>query len=64
LILVNGHLSLVTRGPIVHLRADDKGLSMRYSWLDLGLFLLALVLLIPLVMRLVESVFDALGNGN
>jgi hypothetical protein len=35
---------------------------MRYSWFDLVLYLLALVLLIPLVMRLVESVLNALGG--
>jgi hypothetical protein len=29
---------------------------MRYSWFDLVLYLFAIVLLIPLVMRLVESV--------
>ncbi len=32
---------------------------MRYSWFDLALYLFAIVLLIPLVMRLVESVIDA-----
>jgi hypothetical protein len=32
---------------------------MRYSWFDLVLYLFALVLLIPLVMRLVESILDA-----
>jgi hypothetical protein len=35
---------------------------MRCSWLDLVLYLLALVLLIPLVMRLVESVLNAFGG--
>lgn len=34
---------------------------MRYSWLDLVLYLLAIVLLIPLVMRFVESVMKAIG---
>jgi hypothetical protein len=29
---------------------------MRYSWLDLVLYLLALVLFIPLVMRFVQSI--------
>ena len=29
---------------------------MRYSWFDLVLYLFAIVLLIPLVMRLVESI--------
>jgi hypothetical protein len=37
---------------------------MRYAWFDLVLYLLALVLLIPLVMRLVESVLDALPGFN
>jgi hypothetical protein len=32
---------------------------MRCSWLDLVLYLLALVLLIPLVIRLAESVLNA-----
>ena len=31
---------------------------MRYSWFDLVLYLFAIVLLIPLVMRLVESISD------
>ncbi len=31
---------------------------MRYSWLDLILYLFALVLLIPLVMRFVESILE------
>jgi hypothetical protein len=35
---------------------------MRYSWLDLVLYLLALVLFIPLVMRFIQSVSDALGR--
>lgn len=29
---------------------------MRYSWLDLVLYFLAIILLIPLVMRFVESI--------
>ena len=33
---------------------------MRYSWLDLILYLLLLVLLIPLVMRFVESILETL----
>jgi hypothetical protein len=33
---------------------------MRYSWLDLILYLLAIVLLIPLVMRFVESILATL----
>ena len=37
---------------------------MRYSWLDLVLYLFAIVLLIPLVMRLVESVMIALADTN
>ena len=37
---------------------------MRYSWLDVILYLLAIVLLIPLVMRLVESVIIALDGIN
>jgi hypothetical protein len=34
---------------------------MRYSWFDLILYLLALVLFIPLVMRFVESILNVLG---
>jgi hypothetical protein len=34
---------------------------MRYSWFDLVLYLFAIVLLIPLVMRLVESVLATFG---
>jgi hypothetical protein len=34
---------------------------MRYSWFDLVLSLFAIVLLIPLVMRLVESILDVCG---
>lgn len=37
---------------------------MRYSWFDLVLYILALVLLIPLVMRLVESVLKVLDAVN
>ena len=37
---------------------------MRYSWFDLVLYLFALVLLIPLVMRLVESILDAISGIN
>jgi hypothetical protein len=33
---------------------------MRYSWFDLVLYLFALVLLIPLVMKFVESIMEAL----
>jgi hypothetical protein len=33
---------------------------MRYSWLDLILYLLMLVLLVPLVMRFVESILETL----
>jgi hypothetical protein len=36
---------------------------MRYSWFDVVLYALAVVLLIPLVMRLVQSVMDAMGPG-
>jgi hypothetical protein len=35
---------------------------MRYSWFDLILYLLAIALLIPLVMRLVETILDAVGG--
>jgi hypothetical protein len=35
---------------------------MRYSWFDLVLYLFAIVLLIPLVMRLVESILDVVGS--
>jgi hypothetical protein len=35
---------------------------MRYSWFDLILYLLALVLFIPLVMRFVESIINVLGQ--
>jgi hypothetical protein len=34
---------------------------MRYCWLDLVMFLLAVILLVPLVMRLAEAVFEAAG---
>jgi hypothetical protein len=34
---------------------------MRYSWFDVVLYLFAIVLLIPLVMRLVESILDVVG---
>ncbi len=37
---------------------------MRYSWFDLVLYILALVLLIPLVMRLVESILKVLDAVN
>jgi len=33
---------------------------MRYSWLDLLFYILAIVLLVPLVMRLVESIMSCL----
>jgi hypothetical protein len=33
---------------------------MRYSWLDLLFYILAIVLLVPLVMRLAESVMTFL----
>jgi hypothetical protein len=34
---------------------------MRYSWFDLVLYVFAIVLLIPLVMRLVESILDVVS---
>jgi len=37
---------------------------MRYSWIDLALYLLAIVLLIPLVIRFVESVMKAFADTN
>ncbi len=37
---------------------------MRYSWIDLVLYALVLVLLIPLVVRLVESILNALDGLN
>ncbi len=37
---------------------------MRFSWLDLALYLLAIVLLIPLVIRFFESVTKALADTN
>jgi hypothetical protein len=37
---------------------------MRFSWLDLALYLLAIVLLIPLVIRFLESVMKALADTN
>jgi hypothetical protein len=37
-----------------------EGSMMRYSWLDLVLYLVAIVLLIPLVVRFVEAVLAAL----
>ena len=36
------------------------GIPMRYSWLDLIMLIAAIVLLVPLVMRLVESVMSCL----
>ena len=47
----------VDRSPVA--RRKQMGL-MRYSWFDLVLYLFAVVLLIPLVMRLAQSVRDAL----
>ena len=35
---------------------------MRYSWFDLVLYLIAIILLIPLVMRLVETVLTAVDG--
>ena len=37
---------------------------MRYSWLDIALYLTVLVLLCPLVARLVETVIAALDGGS
>lgn len=37
---------------------------MRFSWLDLALYLLAIVLLIPLVIRFLESVMKAVADTN
>ena len=37
---------------------------MRYSWIDLMLYALAVVLLIPLVMRLVESILNVMDGFN
>jgi hypothetical protein len=37
---------------------------MRYSWFDLVLYLFAIVLLIPLVMRFVQSVVTTLEGIN
>ena len=37
---------------------------MRYSWFDLVLYLFAIVLLIPLVMRFVQSVLTTLEGIN
>jgi hypothetical protein len=34
--------------------------TMRYSWLDLVFYVLAIVLLVPLVMGLVESVMSCI----
>jgi hypothetical protein len=36
----------------------------RYSWLDLILWFLALVLLIPLLARLAESIANAIRDAN
>jgi hypothetical protein len=35
---------------------------MRYSWFDLVLYVFAIVLLIPLVMRLIESISAAMDG--
>ncbi len=37
---------------------------MRYSWFDLALYLIAIVLLVPLVMRLVETILNAVDGIN
>jgi hypothetical protein len=37
-----------------------EGATMRYSWFDLLLYVLAIVLLIPLVMRFIETLVKAL----
>ena len=37
---------------------------MRYSWIDLALVLLAIVILIPLSMQLVETVMNTLQGMN
>ncbi len=37
---------------------------MRYSWIDLALMLLAIVILIPLSMQLVETVMNTLQGMN
>lgn len=36
-------------------------MKLSYSWFDVALYLFAIILLIPLVMRLIESVMDAFG---
>jgi hypothetical protein len=35
---------------------------MRYSWIDLVLYVIAAALLVPLVLRFVESVMRAIGE--
>ncbi len=35
---------------------------MRYSWLDIGMFVAAIVLVIPLVMKLAEIVVATVGT--
>jgi len=37
---------------------------MRYSWLDLLFYVLAIVLLVPLVMRFTEAIVEVLGSIN
>ncbi len=44
------------------MRSRTEEVRMRFSWLDLALYLLALVLLIPLVIRFTESVLKALAD--
>jgi len=43
-------------------RTTDYGqlTTMRYSWLDLLFYILAFVLLVPLVMRLAESIMGCM----
>ena len=36
---------------------------MRYSWLDLVLVVLALLLIVPLVMQLIDAIVVAIGAG-
>ena len=37
---------------------------MRFSWLDVTLYFLAIVLLVPLMIRFFESVMKALADTN
>lgn len=49
-------------GPLAASPAEDEAMRLRYAWIDVPVFLLTIVLLVPLLFRLAEIVVEFIAD--